>query len=155
MAQYLPIFAMVVLVLIFVAGSFTVSGLLGQRKRPTSAKEAQYECGIVPENEPAERFPVRFYLVAMAFIVLDVEIIFLYPFTTLLKGFGPYGLVAMGVFLLVLLIPFGYLLSTGAVDWGPVRHGAERLGARQVVRVSGTPGRDGLDPARPPDAEAA
>ena len=49
--------------------------------RPTSAKQAPYECGIVPEPEPAERFPVHFYLVAMAFIVLDVEIIFLYPFT--------------------------------------------------------------------------
>ena len=155
MVQYLPLLAMVLLVLIFVAASFTVSGLLGQRKRPTSAKEAQYECGIVPENEPAERFPVRFYLVAMAFIVLDVEIIFLYPFTTLLKPLATYGLVIMGVFLLVLLIPFGYLLSTGAVEWGPARHIAERLGPRRVVRVSRTPGRDGLDPARPRDVEAA
>ena len=66
-------------------------------KRPTSAKEAPYECGIVPESEPAERFPVKFYLVAMAFIVLDVEIIFLYPFTTVFRGLGAYGLVAMGV----------------------------------------------------------
>ena len=85
-SQYLPLLAMtILLVLMFVAASFTVSGLLGQRKRPTSAKEAQYECGIVPENEPTERFPVRFYPVAMAFIVLDVEIIFLYPFTTILR----------------------------------------------------------------------
>ena len=155
MVQYLPILAMVLLVLIFVAASFKVSALLGQRKRPTSAKEAQYECGIVPETEPAERFPVRFYIVAMAFIVLDVEIIFLYPFTTLLKPLATYGLVIMGVFLLVLLVPFGYLLSTGAVEWGPARHVAERLSARRVVRVSGTPGRDGLDPARPRDVEAA
>ena len=155
MAQYLPILAMVVLVLLFVSLSFAASGLLGPRRRPTSAKEAPYECGIVPETEPAERFPVRFYIVAMAFIVLDVEIIFLYPFTTLLKPLATYGLVIMGVFLLVLLVPFGYLLSTGAVEWGPARHVAERLGARRVVRVSGTPGRDGLDPARPRDVEAA
>ena len=155
MAQYLPILAMVVLVLLFVSLSFAASGLLGPRRRPTSAKEAPYECGIVPETEPAERFPVRFYLVAMAFIVLDVEIIFLYPFTTLLKPLATYGLVIMGVFLLVLLIPFGYLLSTGAIEWGPARHVTERLGARRVVRVSGTPGRDGLDPARPRDVEAA
>ena len=69
---------MIVLVVLFAAVSFVASTLLGP-KRPTSAKEAPYECGIVPEYEPAERFPVKFYLVAMAFIVLDVEIIFLYP----------------------------------------------------------------------------
>jgi NADH-quinone oxidoreductase subunit A len=154
-AQYLPILAMVVLVLLFVSLSFTVSGLLSPRPRPTSAKEAPYECGIVPEHEPVERFPVRFYLVAMAFIVLDVEIIFLYPFTTVLKALGTYGLIAMGVFLLVLLVPFGYLLSSGAVDWGPARRVTDRLGPKRVVRVSGTPGRDGLDPGPPPDVEAA
>jgi NADH-quinone oxidoreductase subunit A len=153
--QYLPILAMVVLVLLFVALSFSVSSLLGPGRRPTSAKEAPYECGIVPENEPAERFPVRFYLVAIAFIVLDVEIIFLYPFITVLKPLAGYGLVAVGAFLLVLLVPFGYLLSTGAVSWGPVRQMTERLADRRVLRASGTPGRDGLDPAQPHDAEAA
>jgi NADH-quinone oxidoreductase subunit A len=152
--QYLPILAMVVLVLLFVALSFLVSALLGPKKRPTSAKEAPYECGIVPESEPAERFPVRFYLVAMAFIVLDVEIIFLYPFTTILKGLGTYGLIIMGVFLLVLLVPFGYLLSTGAVDWGPVRQVTDRF-AHRMLRARGTPGRSGLDPAQRPTEEAA
>ena len=154
MEQYLPILAMVVLVLLFVALSFLASALLGSRKRPTSAKEAPYECGIVPETEPAERFPVRFYLVAMAFIVLDVEIIFIYPFTTVLKGLGTYGLVVMGVFLLVLLVPFGYLLSTGAVDWGPVRQVSDRI-AHRMLRATGAPGRGGLDPAQRPTEEAA
>ncbi len=154
MEQYLPILAMVVLVLLFVGLSFFVSGLLGSRRRPTSAKEAPYECGIVPENEPAEHYPVRFYLVAMAFIVLDVEIIFIYPFTTVLKSLGTYGLVAMGVFLLVLLVPFGYLLSTGAVAWGPVKQVTDRIAGR-VQRAGGTPGRDGLDPMPRPHEEAA
>jgi len=144
LAQYLPILAMIVLVIAFVGLSFTASKLLGPR-RPTSAKEAPYECGIVPEHEPAERFPVKFYLVAMAFIVLDVEIIFLYPFTTLLNDLGTYGLVVMGVFLLVLLVPFGYLLSTGALDWGPARKATSRFYGR-VLRATGTPGRDGLEP---------
>ncbi|HUV11382.1 MAG TPA: NADH-quinone oxidoreductase subunit A, partial [Acidimicrobiia bacterium] len=120
MEQYLPILAMLVLTFLFAAGSFFTSKLLGPR-RPTTAKQAPYECGIIPEIEAAERFPVKFYLVAMAFIVLDVEIIFLYPFTTVLRDLGAYGLVIMGVFLLVLLVPFAYLLSTGAVSWGPVR----------------------------------
>src|SRR5260370_12826433 len=129
---------MVVLVLLFVSLSFTVSGLLGPRRRPTSAKEAPYECGIVPETEPAERFPVRFYLVAMAFIVLDVEIIFIYPFTTVLKSLGTYGLVVMGVFLLVLLVPFRYLLSTGALALGPVRQCTDPV-AQRMRHARGTP----------------
>jgi NADH-quinone oxidoreductase subunit A len=151
--QYLPILALVILVILFSAFSFIASILLGPH-RPTSAKEAPYECGIVPESEPSERFPVRFYLVAMAFIVLDVEIVFLYPFSTVMKGLGPFGLVAMGVFLLVLIVPFGYLLSSGALAWGPVKQVIERTSERFAERVryaSGAPGRDGLDPSGSPD----
>ena len=146
MSVYLPILTMVVLVVLFVLGSFLASTLLGPR-RPTSAKEAPYESGIVPEYDVAERFPVKFYLVAIAFIVLDVEIVFLYPFTTVLRGLATYGLVAMGVFLIVLLVPFAYLLSTGALDWGPVKQTVHRLGTT-VLRAVGAPGRDGLDPAQ-------
>jgi len=151
---YLPILCMIVLVVLFVLLSFVASKLLGP-KRPTSAKEAPYECGIVPEYELAERFPVKFYLVAMAFIVLDVEIIFLYPFSTIFRDLGAYGLVVMGVFLLVLLVPFAYLLSTGAVDWGPARAAVSVLETRAATRVrraTGTPGRQGLDPAASPAA---
>jgi NADH-quinone oxidoreductase subunit A len=144
--QYLPILALIVLVVLFAAGSFVASQLLGPR-RSTAAKEAPYECGIVPESEPVERFPVKFYLIAIAFIALDVEIVFLYPFTTVMKGLGVGGLVAMGVFLAVLLVPFGYLLSTGALDWGPVRRTATRI-TTMVLRAAGAPGRDGLDPVR-------
>jgi NADH-quinone oxidoreductase subunit A len=100
----------------------------------------------VPETAPAERYPVKFYLVAMAFIVLDVEIIFLYPFTTVIRQLGAYGLITMGTFLLVLLVPFAYLLSTGALDWGPVKQVVSRVGTT-ILRASGAPGRDGLDPA--------
>src|ERR1700704_7152556 len=118
---------MIVLIDLFIFTAFVASTFLGP-KRPTSAKQAPYECGIVPEYELAERFPVKFYLVAMAFIVLDVEIIFLYPFTTIFRQFAPpaYGLVIMGVFLLVLLVPFAYLLSTGALDWGPIKQVVSR-----------------------------
>ena len=144
MEQYLPILALILLVCLFGSLSFIASMLLAPQ-RPTSAKEAPYECGIVPESEPAERFPVRFYLIAMAFIVLDVEIVFLYPFTTIFRGLGAYGLFTMGIFLLVLLVPFAYLLSTGALAWGPVKQVTARLGTT-VLRAVGAPGRDGLDP---------
>ncbi|HEY5014305.1 MAG TPA: NADH-quinone oxidoreductase subunit A, partial [Acidimicrobiia bacterium] len=105
MNDYLPILLMIALVFAFVGVSFVASGLLGP-KAPNSAKQSPYECGIVPEVEPAERFPVKFYLVAMAFIVLDVEIVFLYPFSVVFRGLGLFGLIAMGVFVFGLLIPF-------------------------------------------------
>jgi len=147
--DYLPIVTMTVLVVAFVAGSFFASTLLGPR-RPSSAKQAPYECGIVPENEPAERFPVKFYLVAMTFIVLDVEIIFLYPFATVFRSLGVYGLVTMGVFLLVLLVPFAYLLSTGAVSWGPVKDLSQRATER-VLHASSLPERMVPGAAMPDD----
>ena len=158
LTAYLPILTMLILVVVFVAASFAASGLLGPR-RPNAAKEAPYECGIVPEQEVAERFPVKFYLVAMTFIVLDVEIIFLYPFTTVFRSFAPpaYGLIAMGVFLLTLLVPFAYLLSTGALAWGSIKKVVEQVAPR-VLRARGTPGAGGLDPAAaaaPHDTEAA
>jgi NADH-quinone oxidoreductase subunit A len=149
--DWLPILTMIILVSLFASLSFLASKLLGPR-RPTSAKEAPYECGIVPEYDLAERFPVKFYLVAMAFIVLDVEIIFLYPFTTVFRGLGSYGLIVMGVFLLVLLVPFAYLLSTGALEWGPLKQVAARAGTT-ILRAAGMPGRDGLDPAATPVEE--
>ncbi len=146
MTAYLPILTMICLVVVFIAASFLASEALGP-KRPNVAKEAPYESGIVPEVEPAERFPVRFYFVAMTFIVLDVEIIFLYPFTTVFRSFvpGAYGLVVMGVFLLALLVPFAYLLSTGALDWGPARRLRTRL-TPGVMRAPGKAGARGLDP---------
>ena len=120
MSDYLPLLVMIGLVIAFVLLSFVASILLGPRN-PNSAKQTPYECGIVPELEPAERFPVKFYLVAMSFIVLDVEIVFLYPFVTVVRDLGTFGMVAISVFVLVLLIPFAYLLSVGALAWGPVQ----------------------------------
>jgi NADH-quinone oxidoreductase subunit A len=150
---YLPILTMIVLVVLFVLVSFIASTFLAP-KRPTSAKEAPYESGIVPDSRPAERFPVKFYLVAMAFIVLDVEIVFLYPFTTVLRHLATYGLIVMGVFLIVLLVPFAYLLSTGALEWGPVKQVITRAGTT-ILRASGAPGRDGLEPTRGDDEHEA
>jgi NADH-quinone oxidoreductase subunit A len=133
MADYLPILVMAGLVVAFVFFSFVVSQLLAPQ-RPNAAKQAPYECGIVPEQEPAERFPVKFYLVAMSFIVLDVEIVFLYPFSTVYRGLALFGLLAMGVFVIVLLIPFAYLLSVGALEWGPIKDVIQRVPG-QVLRT--------------------
>ncbi len=75
MGQYLPIVAMIVLAALFAALSFVASSLL-QPRRPTEAKVAPYECGIVDQTDPPERFPVRFFLIALIFIVFDIGIIF-------------------------------------------------------------------------------
>jgi NADH-quinone oxidoreductase subunit A len=118
-ADYLPIFTLLVLAALFAGLSFLASGLLAPRK-PTAAKSAPYECGIVPTREPAERFPVRFYLVAMIFIIFDIEIIFLYPWAVIFRRLELFGLIEMAVFAVAVFVSFMYLISRGALDWGPV-----------------------------------
>jgi NADH-quinone oxidoreductase subunit A len=120
MDNYLPIVCMFVLGIVFATGSFVASRLLAPR-RPTSAKAAPYECGIVPEREPAERFPVRFYIVAMVFIVIDIEIIFLYPWAVIFRQLSTFGLVEMVLFAVAVLLSFIYLIANGALDWGPFK----------------------------------
>src|SRR5947208_9253077 len=114
MAQYLPLLVMLVLAGLFAGLSFLASGLLGP-KRPTAAKLAPYECGIVPDREPAERFPVRFYLVAMIFIIFDIEVIFLYPWAVIYRQLRAFGLWEMVVFAAVVFFSFVYLLANGAL----------------------------------------
>jgi NADH-quinone oxidoreductase subunit A len=119
MADYLPILTLLVLAGLFAGLSFVASGLLAP-KRPTAPKSAPYECGIVPTREPAERFPVRFYLVAMIFIIFDIEIIFLYPWAVIFRRLELFGLIEMAVFALAVFVSFIYLISRGALDWGPL-----------------------------------
>lgn len=138
---------MLILAAVFAAGSFIASTLLAP-KRPTAAKLAPYECGIVPEYEPAERFPVKFYLVAMVFIVFDIELIFLYPWAIIFRRLELFGLVEMGLFLLTVIVAFCYILSVGALDWGPARK-ASVFAGRPVLRTATWPGTGGTPP--PPD----
>ncbi len=120
MAPYLPILIMAVIGVLFASGSFVASALMAP-KRPTQAKGAPYECGIIPRREPASRFPVRFYLIAMIFIIFDIEIIFLYPFAVVFGQLGTFGLSEMVVFAVVVFVSFVYLISNGALDWGPAK----------------------------------
>ena len=120
MSEYLPILTLMVLATLFAAGSFLASAIFSPRK-PTAAKAAPYECGIVPRSEPPERFPVRFYLIAMIFIIFDIEIVFLYPWAVVFRQLGLFGLVEMVVFAIAVFVSFVYLLSNGALDWGPVK----------------------------------
>lgn len=119
MGQYLPIVCLLVLAALFGALSFFASRLLAPR-RPSAAKEAPYECGIVPSREPPERFPVTFYVVAMLFIMFDIELIFIYPFAVDRQFLGAYALWEMIGFSLVFFGAFVYVVASGALEWGPV-----------------------------------
>ena len=118
--SYLPIFFMTVLGIAFASLSFAASKLLAPR-RPTSAKQAPYECGIVPTHEPARRFPVRFYLIALIFVVVDIEIIFMFPWAVDSASLGRFGLVEILVFAASVFVPLVYLMANGALEWGPVK----------------------------------
>lgn len=117
--EYLPILGLLVLGALFASGSFVANALLAPRKRPSDAKLAPYECGIVPEIEPPQRFPVRFYLVAMIFVIFDIEVVFLYPFAIVFRHLGSFGLVEMGIFSLTVFGALLFLVSEGALSWGP------------------------------------
>jgi NADH-quinone oxidoreductase subunit A len=140
MDEYLPIFLLFLLGLVFAAGSFLASRFLGPRAKPTDAKVAPYECGIIPDVEPPQRFPVRFYLVAMIFIIFDIEVVFLYPWAVVYRQLHTFGLVEVLVFAAVVFVSFLFLLSNGALNWGPVKRLSEshwpRTTETTVGRVS-------------------
>ncbi len=148
MGAYLPVVALLVLAVAFSVLSILASRLLAPQ-RTTPAKSAPYECGIVPGRETPERFPVRFYLVAMIFIVFDIEIIFLYPWAVIYRDLGPFGLWEMVLFAAAVFVSFVYLISHGALDWGPVKR-LRRAGpavsasrtAETTIRRVGTEGRE-------------
>jgi NADH-quinone oxidoreductase subunit A len=149
MGQYLPIVLLAVLGVVFGVLSFGVSKLLAPR-RPSAAKEAPYECGILPSREPPERFPVSFYIVAMLFIMFDIEIIFVYPYAVSRADLGVYGFVAIVIFSALFFLTFVYEVARGGLDRGPLQRSrpaepdeaisAERTAARTIRRV-GSEGR--------------
>ncbi|HYA67223.1 MAG TPA: NADH-quinone oxidoreductase subunit A [Acidimicrobiales bacterium] len=144
MDDYLPIVLMFFLGILFAGLSLVASGLLAPRKRPTAAKIAPYECGIVPDREPPQRFPVRFYLVAMLFIIFDIEIVFLYPWAVIFRSLRTFGLIEVLVFAVVVFISFVYVVSNGALDWGPAKRLrpaiSKRTTASTIARVGVAPG---------------
>jgi NADH-quinone oxidoreductase subunit A len=118
MDDYLPLLVMFVLAVGFVLLSLVTTKIFATG-RPTAAKLAPYECGIVPTREPPGRFPVRFYLVAMIFIIFDIEIIFLFPWAVVVRELGGYGIAVMLLFIVPFFLSFVWEISQGGLDWGP------------------------------------
>ena len=125
LSDYLPIAVMFVLAAAFAGVSLVVSYLLSYR-RPTPEKLEPYECGIVTEAETTHRFPVKFYLVAILFVIFDVEIIFLFVWASQFETLGWFGAAAVGIFTLMIVETLGYVWKRGALDWNESRRARYR-----------------------------
>ncbi len=118
MNLYIPIVGMVVLATVFVAVSMTLSVLIGPGRR-NRAKYDSYECGIQPTPQPVGggRFPVKYYVIAMLFIVFDIEIVFLYPWAVTYSQLGLFGIIAIISFIVTVLVAYFYVKRRGGLDW--------------------------------------
>jgi len=117
MQGWLSILIMLALGAFFALASGALSSLLGPRK-PTAERSAPYECGMPPVGDARERQSVKFYLVAMIFLLFDIEVAFLYPWAMALRGLGWAGFLQVVLFILLLLAGYAYVWRKGVLDWG-------------------------------------
>jgi NADH-quinone oxidoreductase subunit A len=121
LAQYLPVLMMGVLAVVFSFGMLVMSVVVGKKGKRPPVKDTPYECGMIPVGEGNTRFSLRFYLVAMLFILFDIEVVFLYPWAVIyrdmLKESGGAILGAMVSFMAVLFVGYLYAVKKRAFDW--------------------------------------
>jgi NADH-quinone oxidoreductase subunit A len=121
LAQYLPVLMLGVLAVVFSFGMLVMSVVVGKRGRRSAVKDTPYECGMVPVGGGNTRFSVKFYVVAMLFILFDIEVVFLYPWAVIyremLKENGGMILGAMVSFMVVLFVGYLYAVKKRAFDW--------------------------------------
>ncbi len=118
MELYIPVLALAVLASLFAVGSVVMSAFIGP-KRYNRARLDSYECGIEPTPQPVGggRFPVKYYITAMLFIVFDIEIIFLYPWAVEFDALGLFGLVEMVIFIATVFVAYAYVWRRGGLEW--------------------------------------
>ena len=114
--DYLPMLVFFVIAGLFGIVALTVPALLGPR-RPTAAKLKPYESGKIPYGDARRKIPVHYYKVAMLFILFDVEVVFFYPWAVLFRKLRLFGLIEMGVFILILLVGYIYVWKKDALEW--------------------------------------
>jgi len=114
--SYLPILVLILCAMALAVGSTVFSFLIGQKK-PSAIKLAPYECGMPLIGTARQRFPVKFYIIAMLFILFDIEAVFLYPWAVVFKKLGMFGFIEMGVFIAILLVGYIYVWKKGALEW--------------------------------------
>jgi len=153
LSEYLPVVMMAGLATLFAGASVFVASKVGPR-RPNPAKAAPYESGITPVRTPStERFAVKFYLVAMLFIIFDIELVFFYPWAVIFRELKLFGLIEMGVFVALLFVAYFYILRSGALDWEETERGIPRPVRALVSQRAAlhSPGEGGTDVAAGPD----
>lgn len=118
MNEYIPILVLGAVAVVFALVSVVIAAVVGP-KRYNRAKMDAYECGIEPTAQPmgAGRYPVKFYLTAMLFIIFDIEIVFLYPWAVHFDALGVFGLAAMGLFVVSAAVAYAYEWRRGGLSW--------------------------------------
>jgi len=114
--SYFPVLVQIVIAVAVAAGLVATSFLLGKKVRD-KVKDSPYECGIVPTGSARERFSVKFYLVAIVFILFDIEAVFLYPWVVVYRELKMFAFVEMLLFIALVLAGFFYIWKKGALDW--------------------------------------
>jgi NADH-quinone oxidoreductase subunit A len=114
--QYLPVLMFLLIGIAFAVGTIVVSSLIVPMRR-SPAKDQAYECGVDPVGNARQRFTIKFYLVAVLFILFDIEAVFLYPWAVTFRQLGLYGLIEMAVFIVILFVGYVYLLQKRALEW--------------------------------------
>jgi len=118
--EYLPVLLQVIVAIVFAGSALLVSVLIGKSGKRTRAKDTAYECGMLPQGEAPPRFSVKFYLVAMLFILFDLEIVFMYPWAVVYReSIKQSGLIfwSMFSFISILMVGYVYAIKKGALDW--------------------------------------
>ncbi len=128
--SYFPVLVQVVIALALAAGLIGISALLGKRAK-SPLKDTPYESGMAPTGSAKERFSVKFYLVAMVFILFDIEAIFLYPWAVVYRQLKMFGFFEMLLFIVLVLVGFFYVWKKGGLDWS-----AEETSVHKVRRTS-------------------
>jgi len=114
--EYLPLLILIVIAAVFAVIALAVPALFGP-KRTTPTRLEPYESGMLPYGDARRRFPVQYYVVAVLFILFDIEVIFLYPWAVMLGQLKVFGLIEMAIFFAILLVGFVYVWRKGALDW--------------------------------------
>jgi len=115
---YFPILLQILIAMAVAGGMLAGSYFLGKKVR-SAVKSQPYECGIVPTGSARERFSVKYYLVAMVFILFDIEAVFLYPWVVVYRELKLFAFTEMLIFVLLVLCGFFYIWKKGALDWSP------------------------------------
>jgi len=119
--QYIPVVILGIVAVLFAAGTLLASVIVGKRGKDSPIKDTAYECGMLPVGDGSTRLSVQFYLVAMLFILFDIEVVFLYPWAVIYRGMLAQnaGLIlgSMACFMFILFLGYVYALKKGAFDW--------------------------------------